>query len=220
MDYNGLTVLANSAADSVVIGTGTFLLGDNRETVTYNSRTTEYNFYGGTGLTVEGKKLYLVRRLADGNCWMVQNLDLNLADFTSSGSKRLTPENTDVSETWIPGGDSLENSQAYQFQPKGTFGEDYYWGSNYAQGKGPFSDNPEVLGSTGLGDDDLPRNKTNGSSKQQTNSKRWIENNSNAVIPRSYDNGLAYIKGNGSTQVDSPNTGANDNVDELTVLSP
>ena len=122
MDYNGLTVLASSAADSAVIGTGTFLLTDKRD-----------------------DKGYLVRRLADGNCWMVQNLDLNLADFTSNESKRLTPDNTDVTETWIPGGDTLENNQQHQFQPKGALGENYYWGSNYVQGKGIASDTQEIL---------------------------------------------------------------------------
>ena len=59
------------------LGTGSFALKDNRD-----------------------DKYYLVRRLADGNCWMVQNLDLNLADFAGKTSgKLLTPDNTDISAT-------------------------------------------------------------------------------------------------------------------------
>ena len=44
---------------------------------------------------------YLVRRLADGNCWMVENLDLDLANFagkTNNDTGALTPENTDLRE--------------------------------------------------------------------------------------------------------------------------
>ena len=81
MDYNGLTVLANSAVDSDELGVGTFALKDNRDS-----------------------KDYLVRRLADGNCWMVQNLDLELADF--AGTHNLTSENTDLQDSgrayWDP----------------------------------------------------------------------------------------------------------------------
>ena len=56
------------------LGLGSFALTDNRD-----------------------NKLYLVRRLADGNCWMVQNLDLNLADF--AGTKNLTVGNTDLNSS-------------------------------------------------------------------------------------------------------------------------
>ena len=40
-------------------------------------------------------KKYWVAKLADGNCWMTQNLDL---DLNTVGT--LTPENSDVSEDW------------------------------------------------------------------------------------------------------------------------
>ena len=40
-------------------------------------------------------KYYWVAKLADGNCWMTQNLDLNL---DTAGT--LTPENSDVSAEW------------------------------------------------------------------------------------------------------------------------
>ena len=42
-------------------------------------------------------KTYLTRRLADGNCWMAQNLALDLA---TSGT--LTTESTDLSSDWDP----------------------------------------------------------------------------------------------------------------------
>ena len=47
-------------------------------------------------------KPYLIRRLADGNCWMVQNLDLDLASFvgkTTTKQGALTPDNTDLNST-------------------------------------------------------------------------------------------------------------------------
>ena len=43
-------------------------------------------------------KQYWVAKLADGNCWMTQNLDLDL----TSGVE-LTPEDSDVSAPWDPG---------------------------------------------------------------------------------------------------------------------
>ena len=46
--------------------------------------------------TRDGKK-YWVTKLADGNCWMTQNLDLDLTN-----GKALTPEDSDVSSSWNP----------------------------------------------------------------------------------------------------------------------
>ncbi len=43
-------------------------------------------------------KYYWVAKLADGKCWMTQNLDLDL-----SASVALTPETSDVSSNWTPG---------------------------------------------------------------------------------------------------------------------
>ena len=42
-------------------------------------------------------KLYWVAKLADGNCWMTQNLDLDLSTDTA-----LTPDDSDVSASWTP----------------------------------------------------------------------------------------------------------------------
>ena len=47
-------------------------------------------------------KQYWVAKLADGNCWMTQNLDLDL-----STKEALTPEDSDVSRSWTPGNDTL-----------------------------------------------------------------------------------------------------------------
>lgn len=46
--------------------------------------------------TRDGKK-YWVTKLADGNCWMTQNLDLDLSNGTP-----LTPDDSDVSSNWNP----------------------------------------------------------------------------------------------------------------------
>ena len=46
--------------------------------------------------TRDGKQ-YWVTKLADGNCWMTQNLDLDLTN-----GKALTPEDSDVSADWNP----------------------------------------------------------------------------------------------------------------------
>lgn len=46
--------------------------------------------------TRDGKK-YWVTKLKDGNCWMTQNLDLDLTNGTP-----LTPEDSDVSQSWDP----------------------------------------------------------------------------------------------------------------------
>ena len=48
------------------------------------------------------QKQYWVTKLKDGNCWMTQNLDLDL-----STSKALTPEDSDVSRSWTPKNDTL-----------------------------------------------------------------------------------------------------------------
>ena len=49
----------------------------------------------------DGKK-YWVAKLKDGNCWMTQNLDLDL-----STSKALTPDDSDVSRSWTPANNTL-----------------------------------------------------------------------------------------------------------------
>ena len=53
-------------------------------------------------------KVYWVAKLADGNCWMTQNLELDLA------GKTLTPEDSNVSSNWnydSAGGDAYTSAQ-------------------------------------------------------------------------------------------------------------
>ncbi len=45
-------------------------------------------------------KVYYVAKLADGNCWMTQNLDYNIVD----GGANLNSANTDVPNNWADGG--------------------------------------------------------------------------------------------------------------------
>ena len=49
-------------------------------------------------------KMYWVAKLADGNCWMTQNLELNFDDVTT-----LTPDTSDVASNWTPGVSMLTN---------------------------------------------------------------------------------------------------------------
>ena len=47
--------------------------------------------------------MYYIAKLADGNVWMTQNLDLDLiSDPTTEGYVALTPANTNISEDWLP----------------------------------------------------------------------------------------------------------------------
>ena len=47
-------------------------------------------------------KTYTIAKLADGKCWMTQNLDLDLKDNVA-----LTPADSDVSENWTPKNSTL-----------------------------------------------------------------------------------------------------------------
>ena len=55
--------------------------------------------------TRDGKQ-YWVAKLADGNCWMTQNLSLDL-----STDIVLTPENTDISTNWTPKWDTQTDAR-------------------------------------------------------------------------------------------------------------
>jgi len=70
---------AATATASAAVGVGTFELTDTRDNHTYQ-----------------------IRRLANGGCYMVQNLNLDLEDF--AGTNNLTAENTDLisKTTWDP----------------------------------------------------------------------------------------------------------------------
>ena len=89
LDYSGTTSLVADVLDenddvdetatlaaNTVIGIGIFSLEDTRDSKQYN-----------------------IRRLADGNCWMVAALNINLADFAgkkAGDTGALTSENTDL----------------------------------------------------------------------------------------------------------------------------
>ncbi|MBQ3294489.1 hypothetical protein IJG98_02060 [Candidatus Saccharibacteria bacterium] len=81
---------AATSEASAILGIGSFLLTDNRD-----------------------DKLYKVRRLADGNCWMAENLKINLADFAFTQS--LTRNNTDINTDrayWDPASSMFEYAQS------------------------------------------------------------------------------------------------------------
>ena len=68
--------------------------------------------------TRDGKK-YWVTKLADGNCWMTQNLDLDLTNGTP-----LTPEDSDVSSDWNP---PRTTEQPGTITSANTYTETYSW---------------------------------------------------------------------------------------------
>ena len=159
---------------------------------------------------------YLVRRLADGNCWMVENLDLALADF--AGTENLTSENTDLNSksVWDPAASTLAKARTFnpsadmtnyfsiaslnllgtdqgenQFQPSdiaGTInGVTYHWGSR-------FNESGEPIVST----DGTNTTAANGSANTNRtyvtdNGGFWVENNSRSQIPRSYNVDYYYV---------------------------
>ncbi|MBQ6320946.1 hypothetical protein IJI17_01845 [Candidatus Saccharibacteria bacterium] len=74
MDPSGVTALPETEAGSDYLGVASFVLTDTRD-----------------------QKQYLVRHLADGNCWMAENLDLDLDTVET-----LTSNDSDVTQDWTP----------------------------------------------------------------------------------------------------------------------
>ena len=123
-DYNGATLtnvydssntLVSSVtgySDSNKLGVGTFALADARDA-----------------------KTYLVRRLADGNCWMVQNLDY---DLTVQANRSLSPATSNVSSARTLSSKTLtseiKSSCSYQYQPYNVAGSNCLWGSLTSDG--------------------------------------------------------------------------------------
>ena len=60
-------------------------------------------------------KMYWIAKLADGNCWMTQNLELDL-----TSGEPLTPELSDVSANWNPGATTFTSAQ------EGGYGSSHY----------------------------------------------------------------------------------------------
>ena len=72
-------------------------------------------------------KMYWVGKLPDGNCWMTQNLDLDLSTSTT-----LTPANTNIPSNWTP---STRTSPAI-FGYSSDTGKSYNPGDQYYEGTG------------------------------------------------------------------------------------
>jgi len=192
------TPLASVAHDNdYLMNTGSFLLTDARG----------------------DNKDYLIRRLADGNCWMVQNLDLDLASVGT-----LTADNTDLNSknTWNPvTGLSTVNGEydtQTQYASGLQRGSNNYWGSRYNE----YIDNdtkeyisnfdPTTTGGSLITSDKDASDKfanrsfyPNGTRNDTAtaNGSLIIENNSRTQFPRSYDNGATamialYRTGNGT----------------------
>ena len=74
--------------------------------------------------TRDGKK-YWVTKLADGNCWMTQNLDLDLGvKDGNTDTIVLTPADSDVSNNWTP---PRSTEPAGTITSSNTFTETYSW---------------------------------------------------------------------------------------------
>ena len=86
-------------------------------------------------IDIRDNKSYWVTKLADGNCWMTQNLDLDLSTTTT-----LTPEDSDVTANWTPSRATISgaanlnttnwannNNNPYSFDP----GNYYFDGTYY-----------------------------------------------------------------------------------------
>lgn len=87
-DEDARTTSTPGPEANAIIGVGTFELEDERD-----------------------GKHYLVRRLADGNCWMVQNLALDL-DAVADGTITLNNTNTDLNtkSSWSPDSATITSS--------------------------------------------------------------------------------------------------------------
>lgn len=72
------------------------------------------------------QKMYWVGKLPDGNCWMTQNLDLDL-----STSKTLTPDNTNIPSNWTPRTSTTTTISGYNPDTGKSYnpGDKYYEGS-------------------------------------------------------------------------------------------
>lgn len=150
---------------------------------------------------------YLVRRLADGNCWMVQNLDLDLAHAGT-----LTSENTDLNSkaSWDPGdglsavtgantAEKLTNSFGggeanlvgpVQFQAglqrgTGVADNQYFWGTRLDDAGNLVAYNTD--GAVSTVDGMTPFRPTPAAGEA------YIVFGKNSAYARSYDNGLGLI---------------------------
>lgn len=134
-EANVVLSVAASAEDTVMTGTGfgAYVPGVGDVYIhTMQEMTTGVCHLVPTG--TEGRledtrdhKVYWVSKLADGNCWMVQNLDLDLSDATLP----LVPGSSDVLKSWTPVNKTITNS--------GLTGT---WWDNGKAGTEPYSYDP------------------------------------------------------------------------------
>ncbi|MBQ8997051.1 hypothetical protein IJ095_03465, partial [Candidatus Saccharibacteria bacterium] len=193
MNYSGTTQLvtdgateADTLAANVALNTGTFALVDSRD-----------------------NNDYLVRHFADDNCWMVQNLDLDLSTVGT-----LTPADSDVSSDWDPYATSgssqtdttifasfsltqLADSQPTQYQNSTQYSTQgsikWHWGSRYDENGNDIATASDPAATS---DATCQANTTstyssgaaNATASYQSGQGGCIENNSRGQIPRSYNN--------------------------------
>ena len=174
-DFSGSGTAIANGASAVALGVGTFKLVDNRDS-----------------------HPYLVRRLADGNCWMVENLDLELADYIGKDDSNggLTRENTDLNTAgkayWDPAASTLAKAQTFDSTTDLT---NYFsiaslnlLGTN--QGENQYQSN-DVRGDSYHWGSKYYNDETTGVKTLGTD----VQNNAYAEIPRSYDSGDFYDSG-------------------------
>ena len=72
------------------------------------------------------QKMYWVGKLPDGNCWMTQNLDLDLSTGTT-----LTPDNTNIPSNWTPSTSTTTGSFSGYNSSSGDTGKSHNPGDVY-----------------------------------------------------------------------------------------
>ncbi|MBR2586982.1 hypothetical protein IKE71_01250 [Candidatus Saccharibacteria bacterium] len=115
MDADAPTNLATGAAANT-LGLGTFALKDNRD-----------------------ENSYLVRRLADENCWMVQNLALDLSTIGT-----LDESDTNISGSWTPDAQEIVSSFAGATTPRQKYTNGYYYYNFYAKSGNQLDNNNDI----------------------------------------------------------------------------
>ena len=185
---------AGASGTGNAIGTGTFALRDTRDS-----------------------KQYLVRRLADGNCWMVQNLDLELGLVgTDSTHTTLTASNTDISY----GLDSEDAGYRASWDPSASFKSNSYGTfstfADWSDSVVGMSQPTQFQAWNELGNKETSGNTVDyswGSAKaadgttlatgENVHDSVYVANNQRSQIPRSYSNTVGtqyrYIPTNPTT---------------------
>lgn len=96
MYQNKLVISVVADASVISLDTATYMQDITPE-ICANSKVWASNADSTTLIDKRDNKTYKVARLKDGNCWMQENLELEL-----STNRALTPSDSDVSKNWIP----------------------------------------------------------------------------------------------------------------------